>query len=272
MTEVKKSVFSTGAAGRQKVKTELDQKKNKGFAPIRFRLKPGEEGEVILLDSYKFPEMNEYFSVWEHAIMQPNQKFPIFETCIKDTDNCPMCQSQGDSYNLMVLTVLDLRPYTDKEGNEVKFSKKLLAIKSSSQDEMLKWMEDAYKEYGTTRGLKFKMRRPDDNKSAGTGKPVALNMKTVVEIISEETLLRQYGNDEIRSKDKTILYKAKNENIQTLKYYELFAPKTFTELRATYGNIGGKQEQSYSNDKEDDYGMEMGEDTSAIPDDGIDLG
>jgi len=116
--------FKKGAAKREQQQREYEKRKN---TPWDFRLAPGDEAEVIILDT------EEPFFITEHTL-KINGRWGK-EVCIADRgDRCPLCESLGKegSYT-MYLTVLDRRPYKIKKGpnagKTIKASRKLLPVK-----------------------------------------------------------------------------------------------------------------------------------------------
>lgn len=141
---------------------KADQKKHQ---PFRFRMKVNETGRVIILDDATASPDKLPFFLWEHRWQGADGNWDNFERCIKDTGICPLCRKLGQegSYTMM-LTVIDLRKYTNKEGVEVKASRKLFPVKAG----MIPKYERLLGRIGNLRGAMLEVSR-DSDKAASTG-------------------------------------------------------------------------------------------------------
>lgn len=128
--------------------------------PFRFRLKVGDEAEVIILDAQP------YFCR-EHNWKASDGKWKNFEVCIMETGNCPLCQKLGKegSYNMM-LTCIDTRSYTDNNGKTHKNQRRLLVAKTMMIPKFERIFVDQCK--GNFRGARLKLVR-DGQKSSSIG-------------------------------------------------------------------------------------------------------
>lgn len=96
---------------------------------------------------------------YRHTLKGRGQQKITKLTCTKDFGGCPICDKFGkDSYASLVAhtTIIDLRPYTDKEGKVVKYTRKLYPIKG--QRMQLK-IAELSKKFGGLRGLVFDLKR-----------------------------------------------------------------------------------------------------------------
>lgn len=158
-----------GADGRKHYEEEMkrqQRKRDEALArsnePFRFRLKVGEAREVVILDEEPW-----YFR-YEHNLQDEKGHWSIFTGCVKEFDNCPVCQHQErESYYVMFLTVLDLTPYETNSGDRVEFSRKLLPVKTGMQKKFIRKWE----KIGNLRGQVIELIR-DGQKDPAIGSDV----------------------------------------------------------------------------------------------------
>ncbi len=208
--------FKRGAAGfdvarkkREAQEAEYERKKN---TPYGFRIKPGDEAEVVLLDD------GEPFFVSLHKVKH-NGRWED-EVCIEDTGvRCPLCEDLGKSGSYtMVLTCLDRRPYKVQKGpnagKTIKNSKKLLFVKGRN----LPKFERQYKgkANGNFRGIKLLCRR-DGEKEAAMGEDLEFLGRV------KESALVKFG-----------------DNAKPADYETIFKMPTAKELRERY-NLGSSK-------------------------------
>ncbi len=225
----KGSGFDRGASGFKKAKvkreTQQEEYERKKNTPFDFRLKPGDEAEVVILDK------EEPFFVSLHKVKNKQGRWED-AVCIADTGvACPLCSSEGKegSYT-MVLTVLDRRPYKIQNGPNagkvIKTSRKLLPVKGRN----LAKFERQYKRHkGDWRGLRVNCARSGD-KEAAIGEDLEFLGKV------KETVLKKYG-----------------ENSQAANYEEIFVIPSAKELASRYNldnTVAGSEE--FDNDDDDD--------------------
>lgn len=227
----KRSGFDRGATGfskakekRQRQEEEYQRKKD---TPYDFRLKPGDEAEVAILDE------EEPFFVNLHKVKNAQGRWED-AVCIADTGvSCPLCSSLGKegSYT-MVLTVLDRRPYKIQNGpnagKTIKASRKLFMVKGRN----LPKFERQYKRLkGNWRGLRVLCRR-DGDKEAAIGEDLEFLGKV------KEVNLKKYG-----------------ENSVAADYEKIFEMPSAKELAARYkvqNTVAGSEEF----DDDDDADLE----------------
>lgn len=223
------SAFDTGEAGfakaRDKQQRQQEDYERKKETPFDFRLKPGDEAEVVILDN------EEPFFVTLHKVKTPQGRWED-AVCVAPTGvNCPLCASQGKegSYT-MVLTVLDRRPYKIQNGPNagkvIKVSKKLLPVKGRN----LAKFERQYKRHkGDWRGLRINCARSGD-KEAAIGEDLEFLGKV------SEKALKKYG-----------------ENAEPADYAKIFEPVPAKELSQRYNlqnTVAGSEE--FEDDKDPD--------------------
>jgi hypothetical protein len=220
-SEQSETGFDRGATGFKKAKqkrerqeAEYQRRKN---MPFDFRLKPGDEAEVVILDN------EPPFFINLHKVKDSRGRW-IDEVCIADTGvACSLCSSLGKegSYT-MLLTVLDRRPYTIKNGpnagKTIKASRKLFMVKGRN---LPKFERQYQRHKGNWRGLRILCRR-DGDKEAAIGEDLEFLGKV------KETALAKY-----------------RENAQPVDYAEVFPIPSAKELAARYSldnSVAGSEE------------------------------
>lgn len=161
--------FYRGDAGIQHLEQELQRQKNRqemrrtrANQPFRMWVPPGESKEIIVLDSK--PD----FFMYEHNLKDPETgKWNVFKTCAGEDDNCALCEKYGQSYYALYLSVIDLTPYVDRNGNRVEWSRKLMVVKTGQMKKFIR----RYEKEGTLRGAKFELAR-DGNKDPVIGNDI----------------------------------------------------------------------------------------------------
>lgn len=215
------AAFDRGADGfakaRDKRERQEEEYQRKKETPFDFRLKPGDEAEVVIVDD-EAP-----FFVTLHKVKN-NQGRWEDAVCIAPTGvNCPLCASTGkDGSYCMILTVLDRRPYKIKSGpnagKTIKTSKKLMAVKGRN----LAKFERQYKRHkGNWRGLRVNCARSGD-KEAAIGEDLEFLGKV------SEKALKKYGDNAVAA--------------DYAKIFEVPSPK---ELAARYNlanSVAGSEE------------------------------
>lgn len=206
--------FKKAAQKRERQEEEYQRKKE---TPFDFRLKPGDEAEVVILDS------EEPFFVNLHKVKNAQGRWED-AVCIADTGvTCPLCSSLGkEGAYTMVLTILDRRPYKVKSGpnagKTIKVSKKLFMVKGRN----LPKFERQYKRNkGNWRGLRILCRR-DGDKEAAIGEDLEFLGKV------KETALAKY-----------------KEHSVPAEYEKIFEMPTAKELAARYkvdNTVAGSEE------------------------------
>lgn len=157
---------------QSKIKEEA--RKHKVF---RFYVPVNATKEFIILDST--PD----FFVYEHNLKNPESGYyDLFYVCVKETEICPLCEKFGEPYYACLVSVLDLEPYTKKDGTVVPFSRKLMAIKYRQYAKFHR----KYTKEKTLRGLLCSSSR-DKQTDPAIGGDIQFE-----EYISEEDLMSKY--------------------------------------------------------------------------------
>jgi hypothetical protein len=216
--------FNTAAQEQARAAEERER----GYMPMRYWLaqpKAGQatEGHIIILDDK--PSM--FFH--EHQWKNPQTgKWDMLEACPADFDYCPLCAQEkiyGKRYYQLMLSILDLRGYTDRNGNQVPYTRKLLPIKAN----MLDPFKRRFEQHGTLRGLCFTMvRSPSEKNSPRIGRPEFYAQYT------DEQLLEWYSHPAKQKEDGTVYLQA-NEMLQPFDYMNLFPQPSGDALVAKYG-------------------------------------
>lgn len=204
----KRSAFKRGMEGfdnaeKKRARQEEEYQRNRE-TPYDFRLAPGDEAEIILLDD------EPPFFVNLHKV-KINGRWQD-EVCIADTgDRCPLCESEGkEGSTTLVLTALDRRPYKIKNGpnagKTIKASKKLVKVKGRNLAKFKRAYQRAKESF---RGLKVLCRR-DGDKEAAIGEDIEFLGK----IKNYEAFLAKFG-----------------DNSKAADYEKIFAIPTAKELR-----------------------------------------
>ncbi len=213
------------------------QRREQGYAPFRYRLRPpkdgqpGEQGDIIILDN----ELGPCF--YEHAIPGPGKDWSrtTNELCPREYDNCPICASpNGESYYAMFMSVIDMRPYTSRAGVLVPFSRKLLVVKTAAQATFVRLAE----RHGNMRGMQLLMTR-DGPMSAAIGAPEFVAMH------DEQTIIGSFQHAEVRAQDGRVI-KPENGDCYPFDYGRIFTRPTGEDLRRRYGGVapaGSAQEE-----------------------------
>lgn len=234
--------FMRGADGfakaRDKRESQEREYQKRKDTPYVFRLQPGEEAELILLD--KEPP----FFVALHKVKAPNGRW-VDEVCIADSgQTCPLCEKDGKEGSFTcVMTVLDRRPYKIKNGpnagKTIKVSKKLLFIRGRN----LPKFDRAYKgkAKGNFRGMKLVCRRDGDKESA-MGEDIEFGGRV------SEDFLKKFG-----------------ETAQASDYEKIFELPSASELRKRYnikkGAVAGGEEFDEDDDDDNYDGGDVGWDS-----------
>lgn len=218
----KTSSFFRGEEGMRKTDEELalakqrqEERRSATNAPFRFYVTAGESKQAIICD-----EKPDFF-MYEHGLRDSEGRWGrLFCGCIKSHDICPVCESVKESYYGMYLTVIDLTPFTTRDGETVEFSRKLLVIKPAQQKKFLRM----YQKEGTLRGALIEFTR-DGEKDASIG-----NDFEIVEFVPEEemqTYVRTWTDQQ--NKEHTEYCD------EPYVYEEIFEEPTVSKLRALVG-------------------------------------
>jgi len=191
--------FAKGEAG-YKQKAVIDEmnsiKREKNIR--RFWLKEKEESKIMFLDTEAF-----YCSI--HQI-KFKDSWNNFITCTDEFKPCPLCEDGKTATFVGHYSIIEFKPYVNKKGETVEYSKCLFPAKSST----IEILYDLAKKYKNLTYLIFKVKRYKDAPNCG-------------------------GTFELLGKMKdTQLSSFKKEVLLPFDYEKILAPPTDAELRA-YG-------------------------------------
>ena len=238
------SLLKTGAQAEAARVVEAERQtanQNRTWAPRRFWVPyQGDEGsrtrEYIILDS----EYGKCPRFYEHNLPDAQQggKRLDFQMCIKEIDNCPLCEKDGDSYYVQMISIIELlnKSYTDRNGVEIWHSKRLLAVKATQQGFFENLCKDTFQ--GNMRGAHMITTREPNQKSAAIGVPrLAINNETQQVLrYSEQQLQQAYGHLQVHSQQGKLIKEA-NADIYPYDYQKLFVTPSADELRRKYGGV-----------------------------------
>jgi hypothetical protein len=140
---------------QEEVQKRREARQREFDGPKRLYLKPGETREICIVD-----EAPDFF-MFEHQIYngkKPNLPYYSYCGCVKEYETCPACAKHGDSNFNLYLTVIDFAEYTNKAGEVVEFSKKLMVVKSGSQRKFIR----RHEKNGSLRGQCVTLTRDGD--------------------------------------------------------------------------------------------------------------
>jgi hypothetical protein len=231
-----------GADAQKRVQEEIQRQKEAAerrasglYMPFRFRIpQVGESREIVILDAE--PGMCFY----EHGLQNPKTgKWNVFEPCPKESEICPICNGQTsltsakESYYVMMMTCIDLTPWTDQKGTVHPFSRLLLPVKTGGMNFFYRQFE----RHGTLRGMHLVMSR-DSATQSSIGTPEFDCLHT------EEEILASFGSQEVKGQDGKVIRPA-NIDCFPYPYDKLFKRPSAADLRARYGGsapVGSRDE------------------------------
>jgi hypothetical protein len=225
------ALFDRMQTGKPSVKKTFEKKV---FQPQRLWLKKGETSQVVILDEKLS------FGRREHSVKQADGHFAP-EPCIADHEPCPLCEMTDTPmiYDVILLSCLDLREYTNKEGKVVKYTKKVIPIKKNDLPAYIGLAQV----HGSLRGLLLNVTRGEGEKSSAIGAP------TYVASLDENDLLDEFGH-EARVSDKGVIIVPENDSINPWNYDKFYKNPSRSDLMTKYRiapRPGSKEEA-----KEDD--------------------
>ncbi len=230
------NLMRTGAdaeAMRVREAQRQEERKNKVWEPFRFRVNSGEVGEFIILDS----DIDNCPVFYEHGITEPGSHSIIgHEMCIKELDHCPLCERFKESYYVQMISVIDLKSYTNRAGVVIPHSKKLLAVKYQQQGFFRRLCKEQMQ--GNMRGAHIISHRENSKMSPAIGTPsCAIGEDQRIVTYDEATLLQAFGHAQVMSQDGTKVRKAQNEDVYPYDYDKHFPGITAEVLRQKYGGV-----------------------------------
>ncbi|QIG76118.1 hypothetical protein EVC24_097 [Rhizobium phage RHph_I4] len=215
--------------------------------PMRFKLAwnfqdsgYGETADIVILDDKPGPRF------WEHTARNPRTGYwTEFEQCPHEWDNCPLCPPEGEKapYYVMMLTVIDMREFTDREGRVWAATRKLLPVKIEQQG----FFDDLYKQHGSLRGIRLIMTRDGGKMSSPIGNNIQFDCVHTEEDMAE--YCKSVGLWEEYKQDNGRVIWGEGEFINPYQYGKIFEKPSGAKLRLKYNpdsqgaHIGGRGEQ-----------------------------
>ena len=223
------SFMHRGVDANQHRTRELErqqQRREQGYAPFRYWLPVGAQGDIIILDN----ELGPCF--YEHAVPGPGNDWSkvTHELCPKEYETCPLCagqQGQKESYYIMFLSIIDLRPYTKRDGTVINWGRKLLAVKAQQQNYFVRLLERCN---NNLRGTHLLMTR-DAQQSFNIGNPEYITSYT------EEQIAQSFSHPEVKSAQDGRVLKLANADMFPYEYGRVFKRPTGEDLRRRYGGV-----------------------------------
>lgn len=189
--------------------------------------------KIIILDKIPVAKLNFHIDSQEKY-----RKVP----CISQHDNCPLCEVADPkgrfsrSKGFILLSVLDLTPWSTKDGKEMFWTKKIFAVENEAQRKIInKYLE----KYGTTRGMVLELSRSGAKGEGSCGIPMFEEMLT-------EEQLQKYANPEYKNPEGKVV-KAAGADLIPFDYSALYKLPTASELRSKYSiaaPLGSKDDVS----------------------------
>lgn len=210
-----------------RAEAEAEARKNSVREPFRFFVGVNETRQAIIVD-----EAPEFFRM-EHNLLNPRTKrWDRHLPCIDEHTNCPVCAvSDKPAMYCMYLTVIDLTPYENRDGDTIEWSKKLLVVKTGQQKKFARWLE----KHGSLRGMVLSFSR-DQKKESNIGGTIEFD-----DDWADETELEGYYT-EFENKDKEVIV---IDGSQPFDYEAIYPDMTEKQLAAM---VGGKTTSSRDDD------------------------
>lgn len=189
----------------------------------------------------------------EHAVQDDRGRWGNTEICVKDWATCPLCASGNLPSFVLKLSILDLSPYTIKQGDRagqvIPFTKKILTIKRKQRAKWREIEQNCIQQNGTFRGCYLELRRDKtDANSASSGEPQQIAVEVDVngvkktfyqmfDFVSESDLVGQFGNEETKDSSGKVT-KTKNFDVTPYDYGVIFPEPDVNDLIRKYGDHG----------------------------------
>jgi hypothetical protein len=221
-----------GVRGFRQAKTEkvkAEDNARRRSIPWNLYIKPGSSAKTVILDK-------EGYFMYEHELKSPNGRDRIYERCIKETGNCPLCSREGrEGYYVMKLTCLDMRGYQPKAGAKNQQAKKAVRrIMNVKQGQMPKFERFYLKNGKSFQGLKLTHNRDGEKESV-----IGMDIEVVGKLTAAQ--IAKYG-DEAKSVD----------------FEEAFPTLTEEAMAKRYGVSAVAGASDFDNDDEDEDDDEDG--------------
>lgn len=207
-----------------------EQRRAIGFIPSHFWLPPGKNREIIILDNWFIHDTPGEGGVLikEHKIRMQDGNAPLYELChaVIPGRHCPWCAQGNTAQMRFILTVYEIGEWTsEKTGITHQGSRRVLAIPMGMRATFLGLQQTAEAQGHTMRGMVLNMLRGMGETDYAIGEPQLYpDTGRLYDIIDEDTMINDYGNDELRStQDPSRVVKQQDEDIMPLDYARVFA-------------------------------------------------
>ena len=231
MAKAKKAAwYKTGEAGVKASKQADVQAKarRESRGPRRFHLPNDDSAKISFLDTPQF-------FLWEHNLNLGGKWFNYF-TCLKDFDTCPLCESGDNASYILAGTVVNHKPYTDKDGAKHVNQKELFVAKGKARQSLLRQIE---RREGDLAGCVYEMARGSSTTECATGED-----------------FDYLGKKLTKKQMKAFIPKDADEKwLEPFDYEKIFEPKDPAELRKLIGGappVGADDDDEQSKKDVDD--------------------
>jgi hypothetical protein len=162
----------------------------------------------------------------EHSFQGPSG-FYVTDRCISEWDTCPLCTKENvNTYDIVLLSVQDLTPWTTKAGELVENTKRELAVKKND----LVAFQGLIDIHGSLRGLVLDMTRGTGDKESANGKP------TFVQKLTDDEMLEMFGHPAKMSEKGTVIV-PENDAVNPWNYEKYHSVPSRADLAREY-NVG----------------------------------
>jgi hypothetical protein len=217
MTTRRRDIYIGSEAREASEKAVADAKKRQeeaGKMPFRFYMSIGDEKSFIILDE------EPSFMRWEHEEWDDRGKRMKYHGCIAEYDNCPACDNlEHRPYFAMYLSIIDLTPFTTKNGDNIEYSKKLLIVKQNQHKLFFRKAER-----GTLRGWLV-----DTFRDKKTDARIGGQLDFAEQLTDAELTEYKRVYEDRDGKEQT-------EDVDPYDYEDLFPETTLQTLSASFGS------------------------------------
>ena len=207
-------------------------------APLRFRLKQGEEADVIVLDAALGPAIYEHDLTYKPPFQRQNNYGRTVDQYVaspKEWETDPITAKFGlEPYYALYLSIVDMRQGMSSRGKAFKNVRKLLCLKGDALTATMNiWtMMRAQNPNATLRGLHLLMKRGHEQTSAKSGLP------NFVAQYGEADVIATFQHPAIMSeREPGKVIKQENEDCYPFDYAKVFPKPSADAIRARYPHL-----------------------------------
>lgn len=240
--------MSSGAAaieGHQQHQEHVAQRREERQAevgvPWRHFLAKGEEVDAIILDNDFGPGLFEHDLTMNDRFKRMNPRtgrpFDQFVTSPRQWETDPLEQEGFNPYYATFLTVAILRPYTDGQGRQRSYQRRLVALKGEAMEMMTMIRAQQIKAGhadAPLRGVHIVFKRGNGDQSLKTGLPM------FIERHSEAEIMETFGHPAVTAEQGARagqIVKQANEDCYPIDYARAFPKPSADAIRARF-NLG----------------------------------